>query len=131
MAGERKKAVINGNPEAVDELLQRALNPASLDDLDEKRSKALAALLAQPTRKAAAEAAGISEKTLRSYMSEAEFSELLSRSTAQMVTDSQRRAAQLLEKGFDQIEDQLNDLLPYDAVVSIVRLLVDSVSKLG
>ena len=127
---KRQEKEFCGNPSDVDELVQRALHPASLDDLDEKRSKALAALLAQPTRRAAAEAAGVSERTLRAYMAEPIFSECLSRCTAQMVSDSQRRAAQLLERGFDQIEDQLNDLLPYDAVVSIVRLLVDTVSKL-
>jgi hypothetical protein len=61
--------------------------------LDESRCKAIAALLAEPTKKAAAKKAGISESTIRRYCNEPEFRLELARQTDHIVMDACTSAA--------------------------------------
>ena len=65
-------------------------------------------------------------------MSDPTFAACLHAATAEMIGDSQRRAARLLEKGLDKLEEQLSDpFLDCEDSISLTKLLVDAVSKLA
>lgn len=61
-----------------------------------RKEKALQALLVSRTRAEAAQAAGIGESTLRSYMQDAEFMERYKEAFGDMVRDATRQAQQTL-----------------------------------
>ena len=132
MADKRQKTEVFGSDAAVDELIGRAMNPPRIDDLDPQKARAISALLTSRNKKEAAQKAKISERTLRSWMSDPTFAACLHAATAEMIGDSQRRAARLLEKGLDKLEEQLSDpFLDCEDSISLTKLLVDAVSKLG
>ena len=61
-----------------------------------KQQKALAALITYPTREKAAEAAGITSKTLRTYLEDDEFREAYEKAFAGLVETATRQAQQSL-----------------------------------
>ena len=62
-----------------------------------KMQKALAALLTQPTKEKAAAAAGITSKTLRSYLDDPEFQCEYRKAFDGLVRDATRKAQQTLD----------------------------------
>lgn len=62
-----------------------------------KMQKALAALLTQPTKEKAAAAAGITSKTLRSYLDDPEFQGEYRKAFDGLVRDATRKAQQTLD----------------------------------
>lgn len=56
--------------------------------MTEKQAKALVALLSNPTREKAAAAAGITSKTLRAYLQDAEFAEEYKKATSEMISEA-------------------------------------------
>ena len=62
-----------------------------------RQTKALQALLSSPTKKAAAEAAGISESTLRNYLADPAFAEAYKKALTGLVDDATRQAQQSLD----------------------------------
>lgn len=64
--------------------------------LTQKQQKALAALLTNPTREAAARAAGIESKTLRRYLADPEFQAEYQRAVSGMIEDAAAQAKQSL-----------------------------------
>lgn len=70
-----------------------------------KQTKVLAALLEQPTKKAAAAAAGISPATLRRYLADEEFQREYKKGLAELLKNASDRA----QKGMDAALEYLND----------------------
>lgn len=64
--------------------------------LTQKQQKALAALLTNSTKEAAAKAAGIESKTLRRYLAEPEFQAEYQRMVSGMIEDAATQARQSL-----------------------------------
>ena len=73
------------------------------------KQKALAALLTSPTKKAAAEKAGINERTLRDYFKDSEFLEAYNRAFASVVQDATRAAQQTLQPALCTLKDIMED----------------------
>ena len=61
-----------------------------------RQTKALQALLTEPTRRAAAKKAGISESTLRSYLATPDFQENYRVAFSELVTDATRQIQQAI-----------------------------------
>lgn len=61
-----------------------------------KKERALAALLVRPTRKAAAQAAGVSVRTMQDYFKDPEFLERYRAAFGELVQDATRQAQQAL-----------------------------------
>lgn len=62
-----------------------------------KQQKALVALLTQPTKEKAATAAGITSKTLRSYLDNPEFRAEYRKAFSELVEDATRKVQQTLD----------------------------------
>lgn len=62
-----------------------------------KQQKALVALLTQPTKEKAATAAGITSKTLRSYLDDPEFLAEYRKAFSELVEDATRKVQQTLD----------------------------------
>lgn len=62
-----------------------------------KQQKALVALLTQPTKEKAATAAGITSKTLRSYLDDPEFRAEYRKAFSELVEDATRKVQQTLD----------------------------------
>lgn len=62
-----------------------------------KQMKVLAALLAQPTKEKAAQAAGVSTTTLKRYLSDAEFQAAYKAALSDLVADASSQARQGME----------------------------------
>lgn len=74
-----------------------------------RQQKALAALLTSPTREKAAEAAGITSKTLRSYLAIPEFQEEYKKAFAGLVEDATRQAQQALAPALSTLQEIVED----------------------
>lgn len=74
-----------------------------------KQHKALLALLTNPTKEKAAAAAGITSKTLRSYLADPEFQEEYKRAFAGMVEDATRQAQQAIEPALSTLREIVED----------------------
>lgn len=77
--------------------------------LTPNKEKALVALLTQPTKAAAAAAAGIAERTLRSYLSDSEFQERYKQAFGELVTDATRQAQQSLSPALSTLREIVED----------------------
>ena len=62
--------------------------------MTESKRKAIAALLTSKTRKEAAEKAGITDRTLRSYFSDSEFVNAYKEAFSEVIEDATRQAQQ-------------------------------------
>ena len=75
-----------------------------------KKQKALVALLTQPTKeKAAAAAAGITSKTLRSYLDDPEFQAEYRKAFAELVEDATRKVQQTLDPAVAVLREVMED----------------------
>lgn len=74
-----------------------------------KKQRALQALLTQPTKTAAAAAAGIAPRTLRDYLSDVEFQKEYKKAFGQLVTDATRQAQQALSPAISALRDIVED----------------------
>lgn len=73
------------------------------------RNKALAALLTQPTQKAAAQAAGISEDTIARYLKDPAFLAAYNKAFADVVRDATRQAQQMLNPALNALQEVVQD----------------------
>lgn len=97
-----------------------------------KKEKALAALLASPTRKEAAERAGISERTLRSYFQDHEFLERYRAAFADVVEEATRRAQKSLSPALSVLKEIMEDEKePASVRVQAAKCVMDYGLKLG
>lgn len=74
-----------------------------------KKQKALLALLTNPTKTAAAAAAGITPKTLRGYLEDPAFQAEYKRAFAGMVEDAVRQAQQALAPALSTLREVVED----------------------
>ena len=74
-----------------------------------KQEQALAALMVCPTRKAAAAAAGISERTLRGYFKNEEFRTRYWEQYAEVIEDAARQSQQSLQRALAVFSEVMDD----------------------
>lgn len=74
-----------------------------------KQQKALLALLTNPTKEKAAAAAGITPKTLRSYLDDPDFQEEYKKAFSDMVEDAVRQSQQSLEPALATLREIVED----------------------
>lgn len=74
-----------------------------------KQQKALAALIIHPTHEKAAEAAGITSKTLRKYMQDTEFKEAYTKAFEGLVETATRQAQQNLTPALSTLSSIAQD----------------------
>lgn len=74
-----------------------------------KKQKALLALLTQPTKEKAAAAAGITSKTLRGYLAEADFQAEYKRAFSGLVEDATRQAQQAIAPALSTLREIVED----------------------
>ncbi len=86
--------------------------------MTEKQQKALAALITYPTREQAAEAAGITSKTLRKYLQDPEFKEAYARESHNIIDEATRQA----QSGLAPALETLREIVESDAYSPSVRI---------
>lgn len=74
-----------------------------------KQQKALVALLTQPTKEKAATAAGITSKTLRSYLDDPEFRAEYRKAYSELVEDATRKVQQTLDPAVAVLREVMED----------------------
>ena len=90
------------------------------------KEKLLAALLTSRTKKEAAAAAGISDRTMRSYFEDKEFCQRYREAFAGVVQDATRRAQQLLEPALSTLQTVMEDEeIPAQARITAARSIID------
>lgn len=77
--------------------------------LSPKQNKALQALLTQPTKTDAAQAAGISPRTLRDYLANPEFQSEYKKAFGELVNDAARQAQQSLNPALAALRSIVDD----------------------
>lgn len=81
-----------------------------------KQEQALAALMTHSTRKEAAKAAGISERTLRGYFQDAEFRKQYRAQCFEIMEDAALQSKRLLQKALAVYEEVMDDAEEKNAV---------------
>lgn len=95
------------------------------------KEKLLAALLTSRTKKEAAAAAGISDRTMRSYFEDKEFCQRYREAFAGVVQDATRRAQQLLEPALSTLQTVMEDeAIPAQARITAAKSIIDYSLKL-
>lgn len=74
-----------------------------------QKEKALAALLVYPTRKEAARAAGITDRTMRGYLQDKEFRAAYRDAYSDVMEDATRQAQRLVAKAMTVFEAVMDD----------------------
>ena len=77
--------------------------------MTDKKAKALAALLSEPTQAAAAKKVGISARTMRRYMADPEFYEAYQQAHARLVEDATQRMQRGLSAAVDTLQEIATD----------------------
>ncbi len=77
--------------------------------LNPKQISALQCLLTYPTKKEAAKAAGITDRTLRKYLADAEFQAEYKKAFGMIVTDATRQAQKALSPAITLLLTVVND----------------------
>lgn len=96
------------------------------------KEKLLAALLTSRTKKEAAAAAGISDRTMRSYFEDKEFCQRYREAFAGVVQDATRRAQQLLEPALSTLQTVMEDEeIPAQARITAAKSIIDYSLKLN
>lgn len=95
------------------------------------KEKLLVALLTSRTKKEAAAAAGISDRTMRSYFEDKEFCQRYREAFAGVVQDATRRAQQLLEPALSTLQTVMEDEeIPAQARITAAKAIIDYSLKL-
>ena len=97
-----------------------------------RQTKAIAALMSEPTKKAAAEKAGISESTLRSYLADPSFQAAYKEAFSDLMTDATRQAQRNLSPALKTLREVVEDEeQPATARISAARSLLEYGLKLS
>ena len=89
------------------------------------KEKALAALLTSKTRKEAAEKAGISYRTIRVYLQDAEFLAEYRQRKGEIIDDAARRLTNAMQKAIDVLENATDGKKVKDAALKASRLVLE------
>lgn len=79
------------------------------DRMTPKQQKALLALLTNPTKEKAAAAAGITPKTLRSYLADPDFQAEYRKAFSSLVEDATRQAQQAIAPALSTLREVVED----------------------
>lgn len=91
-----------------------------------RKERALQALLVSRTRSEAAQAAGVSESTLRQYMKDHEFLERYKQAFGEMVADATRQAQQTLSPALSTLREIMEDgAEPAQARITAARSVLE------
>ena len=97
-----------------------------------RQTKAIAALVSEPTKRAAAEKAGISESTLRSYLQDPSFQEAYKEAFSDLMVDATRQAQRNLSPALSTLREIVEDEdQPATARISTARSLLEYGLKLS
>lgn len=97
-----------------------------------RQTKAIAALVSEPTQRAAAQKAGISESTLRSYLKDETFREAYREAFTNLMTDATRQAQRNLSPALSTLREIVEDgEQPATARISAARSLLEYGLKLS
>lgn len=77
--------------------------------LSQRQQRALMALLEQPSKAAAAQAAGISPRTLRDYLADPAFAAELQRLQGGQISDAAQRGRQSMTGAMDALRNVMDD----------------------
>lgn len=95
------------------------------------KERALSALLTSKTKLEAAEKAGITDRTMRSYFENPEFCQRYREAFAGVVQDATRRAQQLLEPALSTLQTVMEDEeIPAQARITAAKSIIDYSLKL-
>ncbi len=89
------------------------------------KEKALAALLTSKTRKEAAEKAGISYRTIRVYLQDAEFLAEYRQRKGEIIDDAARRLTNAMQKAIDVLENATDGKRVKDAALKASKLVLE------
>ena len=89
------------------------------------KEKALAALLTSKTRKEAAEKAGISYRTIRVYLQDAEFLAEYRQRKGEIIDDAARRLTNAMQKAIDVLENAADGKKVKDAALKASKLVLE------
>ena len=90
------------------------------------KEKLLAALLTSRTKKEAAAAAGISDRTMRSYFEDKEFCQRYREAFAGVIEDATRQAQALLMPALSTLQTVMEDEeIPAQARITAARSIID------
>lgn len=96
-----------------------------------RQQKALAALLATPSKEAAAKAAGISTRSLRDYLADPEFQAEYKKAFGNMVEEATRQAQQALAPALSTLREIVEDKgEDANARISAARAILSNGMKL-
>lgn len=95
-----------------------------------KQETALAALIANPERKAAAKAAGITDRTLRNYFKDPEFAAAYKQAYDEILQDAVAEGKQLLHTSMRTFKDVMQNGDTSAARVSAARSAAEITMKL-
>ncbi len=96
-----------------------------------RQNKALQGLLCKPTKRQAAEYAGISESTMRSYLSNTEFMSAYREAVTGLLDDASREAKQALSPALSTLREITEDsTAPASARIAGARSLLEFGLKL-
>lgn len=99
--------------------------------MDDKKTKALSALITSPTIRDAAASAGIDESTLRRYMKDGSFKIAYDRALSELLQDATRTAHNALCAALEVLKDIcMNEDETAQVRVSAARSLIDYALKL-
>lgn len=97
-----------------------------------RQTKAIAALVSEPTKRAAAEKAGISESTLRSYLQDPSFQEAYREAFSDLMVDATHQAQRNLSPALSTLREIAEDgEQPATARISAARGLLEFGLKLS
>ena len=89
------------------------------------KEKALAALLTSTTRKEAAEKAGISYRTIRTYLQDAEFAAEYRQRKGEIVDDAARRLTNAMQKAIEVLENATDGKRTTAAALKASKLVLE------
>ena len=89
------------------------------------KEKALAALLTSTTRKEAAEKAGISYRTIRTYLQDAEFAAEYQQRKGEIVDDAARRLTNAMQKAIGVLENATDGKRTTAAALKASKLVLE------
>lgn len=97
-----------------------------------KQSKALSALLTHNTRREAAAAAGISERTIRAYLSDPDFLKEYRAAFAALVEDAAQQGKQIISPALNVLKEVMEDVEESAAArVSAAKAAIDYALRLN
>ena len=95
------------------------------------KNKALQALLTQPTKKAAAKAAGITTRTLANYLSDPDFMERYREAYQEILEETARAAQQRIAPAFETLQQIIeSDTESGQVKITAIRTLLEYSLKL-